>query len=154
MDFFGFREKNTPQVVGHHRGQVLQPWNVVWLVFVSWLNSYVNEWEDHPNHWGTTHSSVFWQCLGTVLPTLGVSFSLQIGDQDLIEFDLSSSSHLILISSCYVLGLCHSFKSCALSPSLLFDALFLSPIRTHNVASTIFWRDNQKIVGPWEGNTV
>ena len=32
-------------------------------------------------------------------------------------------------------------------PSLLFHALFLSPIRTHKVASTIFWRDNQKIAG-------
>ena len=42
--------------------------------------------------------------------------------------------------------LCNSFKSCALPPSLLFHALFLSPIQTHKV-STIFWRDNQKIVG-------
>ena len=40
--------------------------------------------------------------------------------------------------------LCHSFKGCALPPSLLFHALFLSPIQTHKV-STIFWRDNQKI---------
>ena len=32
-------------------------------------------------------------------------------------------------------------------PSLLFHALFLSPIQTHKVASTIFWRDNQKIAG-------
>ena len=36
---------------------------------------------------------------------------------------------------------------CALPPSLLFHALFLSPIQTHKAASTIFWRDNQKIVG-------
>ena len=43
--------------------------------------------------------------------------------------------------------LCHSFKGCALPPSLLFHALFLSPIQTHKVASTIFWRDNQKITG-------
>lgn len=43
--------------------------------------------------------------------------------------------------------LCHSFKGCALPPSLLFHALFLSPIQTHKVASTIFWRDNQKIAG-------
>ena len=27
-----------------------QPWNVVWLVFASWMSSYANEWEDHPNH--------------------------------------------------------------------------------------------------------
>ena len=43
--------------------------------------------------------------------------------------------------------LCHSFKGCALPPSLLFHALFLSPIQTHKFASTIFWRDNQKIAG-------
>ena len=43
--------------------------------------------------------------------------------------------------------LCNSFKSCALPPSLLFHALFLSPIQTHKAASTIFWRDDQKIVG-------
>ena len=43
--------------------------------------------------------------------------------------------------------LCHSFKGCALPPSLLFHAIFLSPIQIHKTASTIFWRDNQKIVG-------
>ena len=144
-----FREKHPPWGVAHHRGQVLQPWNVVWLVFVSWLNSYVNEWEDHPNHWGTTHSSIFWQWLGSVLAPLDVSFSLQTGDQGLVEFDLSSWTHLILISLCYALVLCHSFKTCALPPSLLFHALFLSSIQAHNL-----WRDNQKIAGPWEENTV
>ena len=91
--------------------------------------------------------------LGTVLPP-GCVISLQFGDQGLVEFDLLSWTHLILISLSYALALCHSFKSCALPPSLLFHVLFLSPIRAHNVASTIFWRDNQKIVGPWEGNTV
>ena len=40
---------------------------------------------------------------------LGVSFSLQIGDQGLVEFDLSSWTHLILIGLCYALGLCHFF---------------------------------------------
>ena len=47
----------------------------------------------------------------------------------------------------YALVLCHSFKGCALPPSLLFHAPFFSPIWAHNVASTIFWRDNQKIAG-------
>ena len=98
-----------------------------------------------------TIGDVFWQCLGTLLPPPGVSFSLQFGDQGLVEFDLSFWTHLILISLCYVLELYHSFKSFALPSSLLFHALFLSPIRTHNVASTIFWRENQKIAGPWEG---
>ena len=106
-------EKHTSQGVGHHKGQVQWPWNVVWLVFSSWVNSYANEREDHPNHWGTTHSSVFWQCLGTVLAPLGVSFSLKIEDQGLDEFDLSSWTHLILISLCYAHGLCNFFKSCA-----------------------------------------
>ena len=88
------------------------------------------------------------------LPPLNVTFSLQIGDQGLVEFDLSSWTHLILISSCYALGLYHSFKSCAPPPSLLFHALFLSPMHAYNVASINFWRDNQKIAGPWDGNTI
>ena len=40
------------------------------------VNSYANEREDHPSHWGTTQSSIFWQCLRAVLPTLGVSVGL------------------------------------------------------------------------------
>ena len=36
-----------------------QPWNVMWLVFASWVISYANEWEGHSNNWGTTYSSVF-----------------------------------------------------------------------------------------------
>ena len=80
---------------------------------------------------------------------LDVSFCLQFGGQGLAEFDLSFWTHLILIGLCYALALCHCFKRCALPPSLLFHALFLSPIRTHTVASTIFWRDNQKVVGRW-----
>ena len=87
---------------------------------------------------------------GTILAPLGVSFSLQIEDQGLVEFDLSSWTHLILIGLCYALGLCNSFRSGA----LLFHALFLSPVQAHTVASTILWRGNQKIAGPWEGNTV
>ena len=81
---------------------------------------------------------------------LGVSFSLQTGDQGLVEFDLSPWTHLILISLCHALVLCHSVKSCALPSSLLFHAVFLSPMRAHNVASRIFWRNNQKIADPWE----
>ena len=92
------------------------PWNVVCLVFPSLVISYANEWEDHSNNWGTTHCWVFWQWFGTVLAPLGISFSLQTEDQGLVEFDLSSWTYLILISLCYALGLCHSFKSCALPP--------------------------------------
>ena len=58
--------------MGYCRGQMFPPWNVVWLGFAFGVNSYANEWEDHPNHWGTTHSSIFWQCLGVVLPPLAV----------------------------------------------------------------------------------
>ena len=36
-------------------------------------------------------------------------------------------------------------------PSLLFHVLFLIPVQVHNVSSTIFWWDNQKIDCPWEG---
>ena len=104
MDLCGFREKHTPQGVAHCRVQVQRPWNVAWLVFSSWVISYANEWGDHPNSCGNTHSSVFWQCLGTVLAPLGVSFSLQTEDQGLVEFDLSSLIHFILIGLCYALG--------------------------------------------------
>ena len=62
--------------------------------------------------------------------------------------------HLIVIGLYYALVLCHSFKSCALPPSFLFHALLLSPVQAHSVASIIFWRDNQKIAGPWERNTI
>ena len=111
MDLLGFREAYSTGCGPSQRES-----GAVWLGFASWVNSYTNEWEDHPNHWWTTHSSVFWQWVGTVLPPLGVSFSLQIGDQALVEFGLSSWTHLILIGLCFTLVLCHSFKSCALPP--------------------------------------
>ena len=60
---------------------------------------------------------------------------------------MSSWTQLILIGLHYTLVLCHSFKGCALPLSLLFHALFLSPLQAYNVASTIFWRDNQKTAG-------
>ena len=85
--------------------------------------------------------TVPWNCPGTS----GMSFSLQIEDQNFVEFDLSSWTHLILIGLCYALGLCHFCKSCALPPSILFPALFLSPVRAHNVASTILRRDSENI---------
>ena len=34
------------------------------------------------------------------------------------------------------------------------DALFASPIWVNNVASAIFWWENQKMACPWEGNIV
>ena len=95
---------------------------------------------------------------GRIIPTirapLGLSFSLQIEDQGLVEYDLSFWTHLILTSLLYSLGVCHSFKSCDLLSFLLFHALFLSQALAHNVTFTISLRDNQKIAGPWEGSTV
>ena len=37
----------------------------------------------------------------------------------------------------HALVLCHSFKSCAQPLSVLFHALFLSPVLAHNVAAAI-----------------
>ena len=42
---------------------------------------------------------------------------------------------MILISLRYAPVLCHSFKGCALPPSLLFHALFLSPFQAHSAPS-------------------
>ena len=122
---------------------------MVWLVFKGWAISYANKWEDHSNYWGTAHSLSFDKCLGTVLAPLGVSFNLQIEDQGLVEVDLSVIlDPFDLIGLCYVLGLFHSLKSCALPPSLLSHALFVNPVWDHNVASIIFWQGNQKIRSP------
>ena len=76
MDLFRFREKRPLQGVGYCRG--LWPWNVAWLGFVSGMNSYANELEDHPNR--CLHLLAMLPVQFTVLPPLGVSFSLQIGD--------------------------------------------------------------------------
>ena len=62
---------------------------------------------------------------------LDVSSSLQIGDQGLVKFGFSSWTHLILIDLFDLLGLCHSFRSFSLPPSLLFHALFMSPAQAH-----------------------
>ena len=105
---------------------LVRPRNVVWLVFTSWVISRANEWEVHSNNWVTIHALVFWQCLETVLAPLGMSFSLQIEDQSLLEFDLSSGTHFILIGLCCALGLCHFFKSCA-SPPHCFMLFFWAP---------------------------
>ena len=146
MNWFKFREKHMPRVWAITEER---PWNMM-LVFEGWVISYANWWEDHSIGEPPTPPSLR---LGTVLPP-GCVISLQFGDQGLVEFDLLSWTHLILISLCYALALCHSFKSCALPPSLLFHALFLSPVWAHSVASTIFWSDNQKIAGLWERNAV
>ena len=60
-----YLERNALQSVDHLRRQ--QPQNMVWLVFMGWVISKVNEWEDYPNYfeegvgisrnWATTQ---FW----------------------------------------------------------------------------------------------
>ena len=79
-------------------------------------------------NWATAHFLTLMVSLGTVMAPVGVSFSLLMcymrlytEAQGLVEVDLPSWIHLVLISLCHVLGLCHSFKSCALPPSLLFQ---------------------------------
>ena len=112
--------------MGHRRGWVQRPREAAWLIFMGWVIPWANEWEEYSNYlgeevgisrnWATAHFLVFWQCLETVMAPLGVSFSLLTEDQG-----LPSWTHLILIGLCFVLGWRHSFKSCALPPSLLFQ---------------------------------
>ena len=51
---------------------------------------------------------------------------------------------MVLIGLHYTLVLCHSFKGCALPPSLLFHALFLSPIQTHRLPLQSFGKTTIK----------
>ena len=51
--------------------------NVAWLVFMGWVISFDNEWEDYFNYfwegveisrnWVIMHLLVFWQCLGMIM---------------------------------------------------------------------------------------
>ena len=67
--------------------------------------------------------------LRTVMAPVGVSFSLVMCySEPILRLKVQwkstcppSWTHLVLIRLCHVLGLCHSFKSCALPPSLLFQ---------------------------------
>ena len=57
VDLLGFREKRP-----FYRVPAME----CGLSFASGVKSYANEREDHPSHWGTTHSSLFchlWVCL-------------------------------------------------------------------------------------------
>ena len=36
---------------GYHRGW-LWPWSLAWLVFIGWVISYANKWEDYSNYFG------------------------------------------------------------------------------------------------------
>ena len=66
--------------------------------------------------------------LRTVMVTVGVSHNLLMCYNEHIpslkeqwKSYPPSWTYMILISLCHVFGLCHSFKDCALSPSLLFQ---------------------------------
>ena len=119
------------QSVGLRRGGMRQQ-NLVWLVFIGWVISYANEWEDYSNYfgegvqisriWSTAHSRSFNS--GPVVAPLGVSFHLL---RIKVWSCLPAWSHLIPIGLCCVLGLCHSFKSCALPLSLLLQRHRESP---------------------------
>ena len=111
-----------------------------WLVFMGQVISYTNEWEDYSKHFeegwrfpGIGPLPTLWSLvsLGNVLAPLGVSFSLLIYSSDHIlrikvQLKLTclpSQTHLILTGLCCILGLCHSFKGCALSPPSCFISM-------------------------------
>ena len=66
------------QSVGHHRGR-MQLQNLMWLVFIGWVISYANEWEDYSSYFGGRAGDfqdlghrpllgllkVLWNCHGT-----------------------------------------------------------------------------------------
>ena len=83
MDLFRFREKHTPDSVGHRRRQ-MWPRNVEWLVFIGWVISYANDWEDYSNYFweGVEISRILVTTHSLVMAPLGVSFHLLIEDQD------------------------------------------------------------------------
>ena len=84
---------------------------------------------------------------------LGMSFSLQTEDQGLVEFDLSAIlDRLDFNGFMFCFWPMSFFQKLCHTPSLLFHALFLSSVQAQSVASTIFWRGNQKIAGSWKGN--
>ena len=78
-------------------------------------------------NWATTHFLILMVGLGTVMVPVDVSLSLLCYSEHILKLKVwwkstcpPSWTHLVLISLCHVLGLCHSFKGCALPPSLLF----------------------------------
>ena len=83
-----------------------------------------------------------------------VSFSLQTEDQGLVEFDLSAILDPFDFNQ-FMLGLCpwavSFFQKLCLRPFPPVSCSFSEPfLQAYSVASTVFWRDNQKIAGSWE----
>ena len=85
---------------------------------------------------------------------LGVSFSLQIEDQCLVEFDLSAILDPFDFNGFMLCPWAMSF--CQKLCTAPFAPVSCSFPERHLClgAFTIFWRDKQKIAGPWEANTV
>ena len=135
-----YLERNTlhRQSVGHlrkwerHRGIGLSAFIGVGNFIGQWVGGVFQLfWKGVgiSRNWATAHFLILMVCLGTVMPPVGVSFSLLMCYSERILRLLKvywkstcplSWTHLVLISLCHVLGLCHSFKGCALPPSFLF----------------------------------
>ena len=143
MDLFRFREKHTPDSVGHRRGQVW-PRNVAWLIFIGWVISYANNWEDYFNYFWermeisrilvTTHS--------LVLAPLGVSFHLLIEDQDWVVsavFVPLDSNQFILCpwAVSFFWKLCSALFPPVTPPPLLTENVFLIPLGEHLPCHTL-----------------
>ena len=105
----GFREKLHSSGCGPLlRARALGPWNDLWLGFAIEVNSYTDGGRIIQTIGKSPPPLSFDSALAQFQPYLGVSFSLQIGDQGLVEFDLSSWTQLIFIGLCYAFVLCHS----------------------------------------------
>ena len=85
-----FRGIHIPQAESGPSQNVRGPWAVGWLVFMGWVISYANEWEEYSNCLGEgvgisppPHPRIgapptFWLlmvCLGTVMAPVGVSLT-------------------------------------------------------------------------------
>ena len=89
------------------------------------------------------------------MTNLGISYSLQIEDQGLVEVDWSAILDPFDFNCFMLCSWAMSFFQKLFPDSFSpVSCSFCEPCPVHNVASTSFWRDNQKIAGPWEGNTV
>ena len=119
--FYSDTERSTlhRQSVGHCRGWMWWWCNVAWLVYIGWVISYANEWEDYSNYFGeggrefldVGHHpllgllTVPWNCHGT--SGCVISFA-DLGSRSC----LPSWSHLILISLCCLWAMSFFWKLC------------------------------------------
>ena len=139
MDLFRFREKHTlPQTYSGPLQNVSAAVKCGVVSFYGLDNFIANKWEEY-SIWdkgqgfpGIGPWPTFWPLmvgLRTVMALVGVSFSMLIYYNEHImrlkvywKFNLPPSwTQLVLTSLCHVLWPYHSFKCCALLPSLLFQ---------------------------------